>query len=285
MTCWLKLRTWVITGSFRCGDPKPRSICAASFPERVLHHAVMNVCEPILEAHAVFDSYACRKGKGNRKALARAQQFSRRSPWYLKLDIRKYFDSIDHDVMMKQLTRKFKDRDLLQLFQTLLDTYHTKPGKGMPIGNLISQHLANFYLSGYDHWVKETLKIRGYLRYMDDSILFGPDRAYLKTALTQVRAYLSEKLALDLKDDIQLNRCALGVPFVGYRVFPSRIRLVPRSKRRFIRKFKHYETKWQSGEWSQSDLVRHMEPLIEFTRAAHADDFRRNVIARFGVSS
>ena len=270
---------------FQVRDPKPRSICAASFPERVLHHAVMNVCEPVLEAHAVFDSYACRKGKGNRKALDRAQRFSRRFPWYLKLDIRKYFDSIDHADLMDGLARKFKDRDLLHLFRTLLETYYTAPGKGMPIGNLISQHLANFYLSGFDHWVKEDLKIRGYLRYMDDFILFGPDKPYLKAALTQVRVYLAEKLALELKDDIQLNRCAHGIPFIGYRVLPSHIRLSPRSKRRFISKFKEYESKWQSGEWSEADLVRHMEPLIDFTRAAHAGDFRRNVISRFGVPS
>ena len=270
---------------FRVFDPKLRCICAASFPERVLHHAVMNVCEKVLEAYAIHDSYACRKGKGNRKALARAQFFSRRFEWYLKLDIRKYFDSIDHKILISQLSRRFKDRDLLSLFKMILDTYHTSPGKGMPIGNLISQHLANYYLGVFDHWVKEELKILGYLRYMDDFILFGPDRAYLKNALVQVKIFLKTELSLDLKENIQLNRCVCGIPFIGYRVFPSHIRLSPRSRKRFIAKFKQYEKRWQNGEWSERDLVRHMEPLIEFTRAARSDAFRNNVIKQFGVSS
>jgi hypothetical protein len=270
---------------FQIRDPKTRSICAASFPERVLHHAIMNVCEPVLETYAIHDSYACRKGKGSRKALARTQTLSRRFNWYLKLDISKYFDSIDHAILMDQLARRFKDRGLLRLFQTLLKTYHTRPGKGMPIGNLISQHLANFYLGGFDHWLKEKLKIRGYLRYMDDFILFGPDKMFLKTVLKRIRTYLFEKLALDLKANIQLNRCTRGIPFIGYRTFPSQIRLSPLSRKRFVRKLRQYEIRWQNGEWSESDLARHVLPLIEFTRAADTVSFRRCVIARYGVLS
>ena len=137
---------------FRIHDPKPRSICAASFPERVLHHAIMNICEPILDSYAICDSYACRKNKGCHKALARARHFARNNNWYLKLDIRKYFDSIDHDVVMRLLSRRFKDRELLLLFEKLLATYHVELDKGLPIGSLISQHLANFYLGLFDHW-------------------------------------------------------------------------------------------------------------------------------------
>jgi RNA-directed DNA polymerase len=186
---------------------------------------------------------------------------------------------------LEQLARRFKDRDLLDLFQVLLETYHTDSGKGMPIGNLISQHLANFYLSVFDHWVKEDLKIKGYLRYMDDFILFGPDKMFLKSTLEQVRTFLEEKLELTLKDNVQLNRSARGIPFIGYRVFPAYIRLAPQSRKRFILKFKQYEKRWQTGEWSENELVRHMEPLIEFTRAADTGNFRKNVIQRFGVSS
>jgi RNA-directed DNA polymerase len=270
---------------FRVHDPKPRDICAASFPERVLHHAVMNVCEPVLEAYAVFDSYACRKGKGNLKALNRARVFSNRFPWYLKLDIRKYFDSIDHDVLLRLLSRRFKDRSLMALFEQLLNTYHTRPGKGMPIGNLISQHLANFYLGSFDHWIKEARRVPGYLRYMDDTLCFGPDRKYLNAELDAIRGFLKRELALDLKENIQLNRCRNGIPFLGFRGFPDRIRLSPMSRKRFANKFIEYERRWQDGVWSQAELVRHMEPLIAFTQLAGARSFRRNVIQRFGVSS
>ena len=270
---------------FQVHDPKPRNICAASFPERVLHHAVMNECESLLEGYAIFDSYACRKGKGNRKALNRAQAYARKLPWYLKLDIRKYFDSIDHTVMKDLLARRFKDKYLLGLFQRLLDTYCTRSGKGMPIGNLISQHLANFYLGCFDHWIKEERRIPGYVRYMDDILCFGPGRSYLNAELKNIREYLNHELALELKENTQLNRCRQGIPFLGFRVFPHAIRLSARSRRRFVLKFREYQGHYLEGVWSQAELVRHMEPLIEFTRNAASKGFRRDIINRFGVSS
>lgn len=270
---------------FMVFDPKPRSICAASFQERVLHHAIMNICEPFLNAYAIHDSYACQKGKGNRKALTKAQKYTRMYKWYLKLDIRKYFDSIDQDILMAQLARRFKDQDLLRLFRQLFETYHTALGKGMPIGNLVSQHLANFYLGCFDHWIKEECRVSAYLRYMDDFILFGHDKAYLKEKLSMIEHFLLDKLALTIKTTIQINRCTRGMPFLGYRIFPHIIRLSPSSRKRFESKFRKYEEKWQMGDWSTSVLVRHMEPLIEFTRAADTIDFRRNIINQYGVSS
>ncbi len=270
---------------FHVFDPKLRSICAASFPERVLHHAIMNICEPALESYMIYDSYACRKGKGNLPALQRAQRCSRNLAWYLKLDIRKYFDTIDHSIMMRLLSQRFKDKELLLLFQKLLETYHTMQGKGMPIGNLISQHLANFYLGCLDHWIKEERRIKSYIRYMDDMLIFGVDKAYLKNELGHIREFLSQKLELELKDNIQLNRCSKGIPFLGFRVFPRTIRLLPGGRKRFVQKFRKYERKWQKGEWSSHELVQRLEPLVEYTKAADAKGFRRNVIENFGVSS
>lgn len=266
-------------------DPKKRLICAASFPERVLHHAIMNVCEPVLEAYAIHDSYACRKGKGTRKALARTQIFSRTHLWYLKLDIKRYFDSIDHEVLMCLLERQFKEKCLLNLFRQMLETYSTEPGKGLPIGNLISQHLANFYLGFFDHWIKEVRRINAYVRYMDDFVLWSAEKAILKEELQVISMFLNRKLKLQLKMNIQLNRCSWGIPFLGYRVYSHRIRLIPRSKCRFVRKFKKFEQNFVNGKWSQETLRQHMEPLLEFTRVADAARFRQNVINRYGVPS
>ena len=268
---------------FRIRDPKPRHICAAPFPERVLHHAIMNVCQPVLESFAIFDSYACRKGKGTSKALARAKQFVRKYPWYLKLDIRKYFDSIDHEILLAALARRFKDHELLRLFAKLVDTYHTEPGKGLPIGNLFSQHGANFYLGLFDHWLKEERRVKGYLRYMDDMVLFGPRKSHLTKELAAVQHFLARRLKLELKPNIQLNRSRHGLPFLGYRIFPHTIRLSSSSKRRFINKFIEYEHKWHEGIWSDEQLVRHMEPLIAFTMVADAKGLRTEVIERYGV--
>ncbi len=251
---------------FQVHDPKLRQICAASFPERVLHHAMMNICEPILESYAIYDSYACRKNKGTLKAIAKAEEYARKYGWYLKLDIRKYFDSIDHDILMSLLSRRFKDKELLDLFQNIFDIYHTEHGKGVPIGNLISQHLANFYLGYSDHWIKEERGISGYVRYMDDFIVFADDKARLKTELEQIEHFLEQKLALQLKDNIQLNLCCQGIPFLGFRIYPKRIRLSPKSRQRFIKKFREYEKNYAQGRWSEKELVQHIEPLIGFVR-------------------
>lgn len=269
---------------FHVNDPKRRLICATPFPERVLHHAIMNVCEPALESVAIHDSYACRAGKGARKAVARAQHFARVHGWYLKLDIRKYFDSIDHGIALKLLERRFRERRALDLFACILATYRTQPGKGVPIGNLISQHLANYYLSGFDHWVQEERRAGGYVRYMDDFLVFaeGPDR--LKDELASIRVFLRDRLGLMLKDDVQPNRTARGFPFLGYRVFPGRIPLAPGSRRRFADKLRDCEARLADGLWDEHKAARHAEPLVDFTRVAAAAGFRRSIMRRQGAA-
>lgn len=270
---------------FHVRDPKQRLICAASFPERVLHHAIMNVCGPGIERCAIDDSYACRRRKGPRKAVKKARKFSKRYPWYLKLDICRYFDSIDHDIAVHLLSRRFKEKRLIRLFRRVLDTYHTIPGKGVPIGNLISQNLANFYMSGFDHGIKEIRRIQGYIRYMDDFLLFGNTRDNLKQELEYIKNDLDRNLKLVLKDDIQLNRCTRGIPFLGYRVFPNKVRLSPQSRKRFVKKFRLYERRWIDGVWDVDELIKHTEPLFDFTMASHSREFRKQVLQRYGVSS
>lgn len=129
---------------FKVFDPKERSICAAAFNERVLHHALMNVCHPIFERAQIFDSYASRIGKGTYAALDRASHFTKRYKWFLKLDFKKYFDSIQHGVVKSQLQRLFKDQELLNIFNSIIDTYEVAPSQGVPIGNLTSQYLVMY---------------------------------------------------------------------------------------------------------------------------------------------
>ena len=181
--------------------------------------------------------------------------------------------------------KKIKDEELLLLFSKIFDTYHKKQNKGLPIGNLISQHVANYYLGYFDHWIKEKLKIKAYLRYMDDFILFSNSKEDLKNILEQVKQYLHEKLALELKNAIQLNRSSFGVPFLGFRIFPHRMNFTPNSKKRFVKKYRRYEYKLMTGQWSESKYVEHAEPLFSFALLGDTKEFRRNVIKRFGVSS
>lgn len=270
---------------FTVHEPKERLICAASFPERVLHHAIMNVCEPVLERYAIHDSYACRTGKGMHAAVLRSQAFTRRYAWYLKLDIRQYFASIDHVVVMALLERRIKDRAVLALIRTILETYSVAPGRGLPIGNLLSQHLANFYLGHLDHWIKETLRVRGYVRYMDDFVLWADEKSTVKAHLEAIRPFLEAELKLELKDNIQINRCARGLPFLGYRVFSRRLTLGPRARRRFARKLHGYEKEWMTGQWSEADLARHMEALLSYVRFADTLPLRRQIVERFSVAA
>jgi hypothetical protein len=270
---------------FTVHDPKERVICAASFPERVLHHAINNVCEPVLERYAIHDSYACRTDKGMHAAVMRAQEFTRKNSWYLKLDIRKYFDSIDHVTLLALLERRFKDQAVLRLIRTILETYTVEPGRGLPIGNLLSQHMANFYLGHLDHWIKETLRVPGYVRYMDDFVLWAHDKATLKAHLAAIQGFVESELKLTLKDNIQLNRCGVGIPFLGYRIFSGRLSLGPRARKRFARKLRSYEKEWMSGHWSETELQRHMEALLSYVRFADTLGLRRRLITQSSLAA
>ena len=241
----------------------------------------MNICEPVFEKYAIFDSYACRIDKGSHKAVKRAQKFSREFNCFLKLDIRKYFDSIDHKTLFELLKRQFKDFRLLEIFEKIICSYSKTEGRCVPIGNLLSQHWANFYLGGFDHWIKENKRRTGYLRYMDDFVIFSDNKSELKKLLQETEMFLREKLKLELKQNIQLNYCRLGIPFLGYRVFPGTIRLRRQSKQRFIKKFKQYEWKFKYGIWNELTLQKHVQPLFEFVKFADTLRLRKKCLLKF----
>jgi RNA-directed DNA polymerase len=271
--------------TFTIHDPKERTICAASFRERVLHHALMNVCEPVLERAAIFDSYACSKGRGQHAAVRRAMSYARRNRFFLKMDIRKYFDSIDQGALRRQLGRKFKDAALLALFDRIIASYQTEPGRGLPIGNLTSQHFANFYLAPLDRFMKEVLQCRCYVRYMDDFVVWGESSVDLREVWLQVEGFLAAKLKLELKSNVMLNRTERGMDFVGYRVFPQELRLTRRGKQRFVRKFRRYERELKEGAWTELQVQQRVGALISFTLPCRSLGFRRNVIERFGAAA
>ena len=270
---------------FRIYEPKERVICAASFQERVLHHAIINICEPIFEKYAIFDSYACRVGKGSHKAVLKAKSLEGKYKYYLKLDIKKFFDSIDHKILYLLLERRIKDKKLLDIYQKIINSYNKSPGKGLPIGNLLSQHWANFYLGYFDHWIKENKSRKGYLRYMDDFVLLSNNKSDLKNLLKEIESFLCQNLNLELKNNIQLNYCEKGIPFLGYRIFPGSIKLAPKSKKRLIKKLKLYEWKFKRGFWSELTLQKHIQPLFEFVKFADSLRLRNNIIEKYGCLS
>ena len=272
----VQLRAQILSGEvlvgnyrfFKIFDPKERQICAPAFSEQVLHHALMNVCHEYFERVQIFDSYACRKGKGTYAALDRAKGFSRKFRWFLKLDVRKFFDSVHHDVLKNQLDRRFKDWEVLRIFEKIIDSYQTEPARGLPIGNLSSQYFANHFLNGLDHFVKNDLRVHGYVRYMDDLVLWHDDKAFLKNALQALSQYVETELRCTLKAPI-LNQSLKGLSFLGYRIFPDRMLLNQNSKRRFIRKYREIEQNRKEGKWDEAYCQQKVLPLLAFV--CHAD--------------
>ncbi len=255
----LLLRSQILNGNVDVGDyhfftiydPKQRVISAAPFEQRVLHHAIMNVCHSYFERHLIDDSYATRVGKGTYSALYKAYANMKHYRYCAKLDVRKYFDSISHSVLKQCLRSLFKDVALLKIFDRIIDSYSsdilTSGGstsaflndsfveKGIPIGNLTSQYFANFYLSGLDHYIKEVLRIPFYIRYMDDMLLLENDKEKLQRAVSAVQLYVQQMLNLELKP-IVFTRTITGVSFLGYKLYPHKILLNKRSKRRYLKK-------------------------------------------------
>ncbi len=264
--------------TFMIRDPKPREICAPCFEERVLHHAIMNVCEPVFERTAIDHSYACRRGKGRLAALETASKRARSRPFFLKMDMRAYFHSINHSCLLELLQRRFKDPGLLKLFARLVRSFEKGPGRGLPIGNLTSQHFANFYLSPFDRFVQERLKVP-YVRYMDDVVLWGEDSHSLREYRDLAREFLDERCRLELKPEPYINRTRHGMDFLGYRVFPYRLGLSRRSRVRFRKCVIRYEQKYMDGVWDEAELQRRMTALFAFIIPADSDGaFRRQVL-------
>ena len=197
--------------SFLILEPKERLISAAPYGDRIVHHALTAALEPIFEPAFVFDSYACRRGKGTHAAVRRCQEFARRYPFVLKADIRKFFPSIDHEILKQRIARKIKDPDVQWLAGRIID-HGSLPDpahdwfptddlftpserrRGIPIGNQTSQFFANVYLDPLDHFVKERLRIKGYVRYVDDFLLFADDKRTLARA-TRHRGVLDDSSA------------------------------------------------------------------------------------------
>lgn len=254
-------------------DPKERVITAPCFEERVLHHAIINVCEPLFDRWLIFDTYACRVGKGREAAVRRAQEFARQSPAFLKMDVRKYFDSISHEVLLDGLRCFFKDPRLLRLFARIIGSFRAVSGRGLPIGSLMSQHCANFYLGWFDRFVKERLRVPGYVRYMDDMVLWGRSTRQLADLRDQCSAFLSLELRLELKPTF-INHTTVAMEFLGCRLFPTHVTLNRRSKVRFRRKLAALEDAYDEGLIDEGTLQERATALIAFTRAAGAASWR-----------
>jgi len=250
----LKEGTWRPGGyrDFYVYEPKMRLISSAPYRDRVVHHALHQVIEPIFDPKFIYDTYACRVGKGTHAAANRYTEFCRRAPYVLKCDIRKYFESIDHQTLLNLIGRHIKDAQLLALISHVVHSNNSRagavPGKGIPIGNLTSQFFANLYLNPFDHWIKEVLRIEFYIRYVDDFVVLHSDKKRLNEVRAAIRAKLSE-YGLELHPKKQnLFPVSEGCDFMGYRIYPDHRRLKPENGYRARRRLKTLVRRFNRGE-------------------------------------
>jgi len=289
----LRLERELLGGAYRPGpyrtfwvrDPKQRLIAAAPFRDRVVHHAILRVVEPLFEARWDAHSHACRTGRGTRAALSDARRGCRRWRYFLKLDIRQFFRSIEHERLQALLARIFKDRRLLDLLGRIVrnpvpgDT----PGSGLAIGNLCSQHFANVYLDPLDRFVRHEVKPGAYLRYMDDFVLFGDEKAALRCARERVGWFLGQKLGLRLNDRSSLLApTQQGLPFLGFRFHPGVVRLRPATLRRFRRAARaHLRALAAPGSDAAFDALKSLESLVGHVAQANTRLLRRGFFGTF----
>jgi len=236
---------------FRVKDPKPRMISCASVRDRVVHHALCGVIAPLLERAFTEDSYACRMGMGTHRAATRARYLVRRHRWTCKLDIRRYFDSVSHDRLLDLLLPVFREKEVCWLIEVIVR--HPVPGLpagyGLPIGNLTSQWFANFYLSGLDHFAKEALRAPGYVRYMDDFVLFTDSKAEVWRLHDGVCEWVTQERELQVKGErTVVAPVSEGLAFLGLRIFPDGWRFQRTRLIRSRRKFRMKERQWLAGE-------------------------------------
>lgn len=266
--------------TFTIRDPKERRILAPCFRDRVVHHAMMAHLGPVLERSLIDDTFACRQGKGTLAAVQRAQQHVRRFPWFVKVDVRAYFASIDHDILLALLRRRFKRSSVLDLCARVLERAPLPPGRGLPIGALTSQHFANAYLDGLDRLLLETLKVRAMVRYMDDVVWWCDSATQAKETIAAAQSYVMRERRVELKPNAMIGRSAHGLPFLGFRVLPGTLRLSLRRRRRYAAARARWERSFADGRIDARALQEGYAAALAITAHADARAWRARDLAR-----
>jgi len=249
--------------AFNICDPKPRRIHKACVRDRILHHAVFRILYPIFDRGFIFDSYSCRLGKGTHRAVNRLEKFCRKlsqnnhkNILVLKCDVRKFFDSVDQDILLGLINSKIDDEDAIWLIEKIIKSFPI----GLPLGNVTSQLFANAYLNELDQFIKHELKARYYLRYCDDFIILDKDRNFLKELICQINAFLSTKLKLSLHSDkLIVRKYHQGIDWLGYVVLPHHRVLRTKTKKRIFKKVKGKRADLEAGLISEMSFSQSLQ--------------------------
>jgi RNA-directed DNA polymerase len=234
--------------AFNISDPKPRRIHKALVRDRVLHHAVYRKLYPFFDRTFIADSFSCRIGKGTHKAMDRFNIFARKvsrnntkTCWVLKGDIKKFFDSIDHRVLLEILAQHILDFEIMLLLQNIIESFSVSPGKGLPLGNLTSQLFCNVYMNRFDQFVKHTLHAQYYIRYADDFVILSENKDWIQSLIPKISQFLEDSMKLSLHPNkLFIKTFASGVDFLGWVHFPNHRVVRTTTKRRMLRRIRQY---------------------------------------------
>lgn len=267
-------------------DPKKRIIHAVSFRDRVIHHALCNIIEPIFDKRFIYDSYACRKERGTHKAISRLDSFIKKvskndtkQVYVLKMDIKKYFDNINHKILLEIIKKKIKDKNTIWLISIIIDNYHKNKEQGeigIPIGNLTSQLFANIYLNELDYFIKEKLNIKYYIRYMDDFVILDTSFSFLLKIKEKIDIFINENLKLNLHPDktriLKLNN---GILFLGYRIFYYYKLLKKGNVKRFNKNLIEMKNKYKNQIISIYDIGNSLISCLGHIKYTNSYNLRR----------
>lgn len=270
--------------SFYLHDPKQRHIHKAIVRDRILHHAVFSVLNPIFEPTFISNSLSCRIDKGTHKGIDILDKTLRQvssnnfKPCFaLKCDIKKFFGTVDHFILLNIICKRIKDADAMWLLEEIIESFISQHStlferKGLPIGNLTSQLFANIYLNEFDQFIKHKLKVKYYIRYTDDFVIEAKDKLYLETLLTPIRSFLSDKLALELHPKkVTIRKLHQGIDFLGYIVLPHHRLLRTKTRQRIFRKLKKRIEEYKKGMVSKQTLEQSLQSYLGVL--SHADTY------------
>lgn len=270
---------------FTIYEPKKRLIKAAPYSDRVVHQwYVNNFIKPVFGPAFIYDSYACIEEKGMHRAAYRVQEFLKRAerkwerPYILKADVKSYFFSIDHDILYNIVAAKIADPKVLWLTKTILDTTESP---GIPVGSYTSQWFANLYLHQLDMFIKHQLRVKMYVRYMDDFVLVLPDKETARQVLGQIRTFLRDNLRLQLNSKTQIFPVKNGVNFCGYKTWSTHMKVRDASIRRMKRKLRKFKIKLHNGEMTGEEFARVLNSWLGYVKKADSYHLVHKILRQF----
>ena len=300
---------------FTLYDPKEREISAAPFQDRIVHHAVCQILEPIFDKKFIYDSFACRKIKGSHRAVKRLQKFLRKLSfklesereesislvYALKCDISKCFPSINHEILIKILEKKVKDKDTIWLLKEIINScesgdkynylfpanshFRTSRPRGIPIGNLTSQLFVNIYLNELDQYLKHQLKVKYYVRYVDDFIILSQNKKYLHQLTEKIRAFLYNELYLTLHPKkVRVFPVRQGIDFLGYVIFKDHILLRSKNVKSFRKRLRKFQKLYQTGKIKEQKIRESITSWLAHAEQADTYYLRKAIFGKPLVS-